>query len=535
MFQHYHLPSRRPQPMVGIIVMLQVVLVPQVHAKGFVTNNAGDARKSTNEVLDKVVDRFFDHAVWAWPLRRTDLKHTILQATQATPKKKGSFRRPPSKAPLNRSTSVQSSLAPISVRRKVDFKGARRELDASLATLFGVEQVKKKVHELIKHAMLEKFSASFLKGKEISKSQQNMAFLGPPGTGKTTVARMMAQAFVKLGLVRHSGFLEMRPDKLMADKSADTETVLAETLRPGLGGVVFIDEAYLLSSTTFFSTEEQEIRISALMKIMDEHQEDTVFIFAGYEFEMDCFLNSNDGLRRRIPQIFKFSGFSANAFLNILKIKAKKQHVGLLRDVSTKELEEKMSEYSMNISQPSNTKDRFISFLEKDFAVKPNQVKGLFNSIPVEVRDKMGGHLVDVILAEAYATRGIRVLDEQLIDLDDGTCLPKSQVIQEAPHIRKVFGSACPVLWFYTLKDLTAAKNKLLSAWGLDNKTWIGRVKDALGVFKRIDEVKKHWMIWTDRYAFVRGLIRLVTSFFKAEDEPQPTGWMGKSRLRQAR
>lgn len=74
-----------------------------------------------------------------------------------------------------------------SERQEVDFKSVRQELSASLAKLHGIEEVKRKVHELIKKAMLRKFSASYLKDEEISKAHQNMAFLGPPGTGKTTL------------------------------------------------------------------------------------------------------------------------------------------------------------------------------------------------------------------------------------------------------------------------------------------------------------------------------------------------------------
>eukprot|EP00747_Dinoflagellata_sp_TGD_P070742 gnl/TRDRNA2_/TRDRNA2_156724_c0_seq2.p1 gnl/TRDRNA2_/TRDRNA2_156724_c0~~gnl/TRDRNA2_/TRDRNA2_156724_c0_seq2.p1 ORF type:complete len:418 (+),score=59.00 gnl/TRDRNA2_/TRDRNA2_156724_c0_seq2:176-1255(+) len=205
---------------------------------------------------------------------------------------------------------------------------------------------------------------------------------------------------------------------------------------------------------------------------MDKHEADTIFIFAGYEEKMKLLLDSNEGLRRRIPEMFRFPEFDANAFQYVIQSKAKQQQVGLLRDISAAELEEKLSQYSRSarfngseVRDLPGTSDDLLAFLEDHLSLGPAELQRLFRSIPKKMRDMMGGHIANLILEKAYASRITRLSNDHLIDLEHGLCLPDSKVFRKIEQSRNDSGHACPVLSYYTLADLTAARNSMVKVW----------------------------------------------------------------------
>jgi hypothetical protein len=219
----------------------------------------------------------------------------------------------------------------------IDPEAAKQELHESLSKVFGLEEVKAAANKLISRAVVETLSARFHKGiGKTIKGRQNFAFLGPPGTGKTMISKLLSKAFCRLGMVKHEGFLEVRPDELIGAYLGQTQKVVKERLKPGLGGVIFIDEAYLLTADGDKGSggnQYQQEAVGVLMKLLDEHKDDTVFVFAGYVEDMEQFFKSNDGLKRRIPEIFRFEPFSVDNLVDIMMLKAQLSHSSLLPNV----------------------------------------------------------------------------------------------------------------------------------------------------------------------------------------------------------
>lgn len=140
-------------------------------------------------------------------------------------------------------------------------------------------------------------------------------FLGNPGTGKTTVARIVGEVLYQKGIISQKKFIEVSRSDLVAGYIGQTAKKTREVLESALGGVLFIDEAYSLSqgSDNDFGKEA----IDEILKFMEDHRKDMVIIFAGYTKEMSEFLQMNSGLASRIPHTFDFEDYTPDEIVKI--------------------------------------------------------------------------------------------------------------------------------------------------------------------------------------------------------------------------
>ena len=182
-----------------------------------------------------------------------------------------------------------------------------------LEEMIGLENLKSEVKEFIAISKMNKIRKE--KGFATSGFNLHSLFLGNPGTGKTTVARLMGQLLHENGIIASSKYVETSRSNLVGQYIGHTAQKTKEILESALGGVLFIDEAYTLAvgGENDFGIEA----INEILKFMEDHREDLVIIFAGYTKDMERFLEMNEGLRSRIPNTFVFEDYTYEQLVQI--------------------------------------------------------------------------------------------------------------------------------------------------------------------------------------------------------------------------
>ncbi|MFC0626953.1 AAA family ATPase [Kribbella deserti] len=174
----------------------------------------------------------------------------------------------------------------------------------ALDGLIGLTDVKDVVRRLSAEAEAEVLRIKA--GLKPSTRSRHMVFLGNPGTGKTTVARLIAGIYRDLGLLGTGQLVEVSRGDLIAPYVGQTAPRVRKVVEKALGGVLFVDEAYALYDEHFFGAEA----IATLLQLMEECRDDLIVVLAGYTFEMEQLLDANSGLRSRVPTRLEFPDYS---------------------------------------------------------------------------------------------------------------------------------------------------------------------------------------------------------------------------------
>ena len=204
-----------------------------------------------------------------------------------------------------------------------------KELDE----LVGLEKVKKSLHNLVDLITLKNKTKDDLK---INNVNLHMVFLGNPGTGKTTVARMISSILYDLKYIKQNKLIEVSSKDLVAEYVGQTAVKTMNVVEKAMGGILFVDEAYALADKNGENTYNGEA-IATLIKAMEDYRDDLVVIFAGYTKEMQDFLDSNSGIVSRIGYTLEFDDYTAEELLQIFKNLIKKSGFKI-----TKKAEEKV-------------------------------------------------------------------------------------------------------------------------------------------------------------------------------------------------
>lgn len=194
------------------------------------------------------------------------------------------------------------------------------ELLDELNSLIGLEKVKKDVNTLIHMQEIRKIRRE--RGLKDIPVSNHLVFYGNPGTGKTTVARLLAQIYHAMGILSKGQFVETDRSGLVAGYVGQTALKVQEAVEKALGGVLFIDEAYALTYSDSGNDYGQEA-VDTLLKQMEDHREDLIVIVAGYPELMAGFIDSNPGLRSRFNKYINFEDYNDIQLLEIFKLMCK--------------------------------------------------------------------------------------------------------------------------------------------------------------------------------------------------------------------
>ena len=191
------------------------------------------------------------------------------------------------------------------------------ELLAKLLSLIGLEGVKKEVQNIINLIKLQKKMEEY--GVTKQPMSLHLVFTGNPGTGKTTVARLLSKIYKRLGVLSSGHFVEVSRTELVAGYVGQTSIKTQEVIDKSLGGILFIDEAYTLIHGKGQNDFGQEA-VDTLLKAMEDHRDDFIVIVAGYPELMKEFVSSNPGLESRFNRYIHFEDYRPNELKDIFKL-----------------------------------------------------------------------------------------------------------------------------------------------------------------------------------------------------------------------
>lgn len=226
----------------------------------------------------------------------------------------GSFKVPAFSQLNNSNNSSVTAMNKSASMQKEQTNPLIEKIDTLFSDFVGMSHLKEEVYR----------QASFIKIQQMRKEKniavavspsRHMVFKGSPGTGKTTVARVIANVYHELGVLETNNVVETDRSGLIAEYLGQTAVKTREVIESAIGGVLFIDEAYSLTEQ---SNDYGSEAVDMLLKMMEDHRDNLVVIVAGYGDEMDNFIASNPGLSSRFNRYMDFPDYSEEELWNIL-------------------------------------------------------------------------------------------------------------------------------------------------------------------------------------------------------------------------
>ena len=252
------------------------------------------------------------------------------------------------------------------------------ELSDELNSLIGLENVKKEIEDLVAFNKVQQSREKI--GLKKTNRTMHMAFLGNPGTGKTTVARIVGNMYRSLGILSKGHFIEATRTDLIAEYQGQTALKVKRLIQKAKGGVLFIDEAYSITENEKSDSYGREC-LTELTKALEDYRDDLVVIVAGYDDLMKKFFESNPGLKSRFNYFIEFEDYTVNQMFEIFLSYCKNEDY-ILQESAAERLKKYLDKQSED-SENKNANGRFVRNVF-DKIIK-NQAKRLSNlSLPTK-------------------------------------------------------------------------------------------------------------------------------------------------------
>lgn len=265
------------------------------------------------------------------------------------------------------------------------------ELLEELNALVGLESVKEKVNDLIAYQKIQKLRRE--NNLYSAKNTLHLAFTGNPGTGKTTVARIVGHIYKRIGLLSKGNFVEVSRTDLIAGYQGQTALKVKSIIEKAKGGVLFIDEAYSITENDNSDSYGKEC-LTELTKALEDYRDDLVVIVAGYTEPMNKFFESNPGLKSRFNTFIEFGDYNANELDAILLSMCKKNDYSM--DEETKKVVHAYFEKQISIKDRNFANGRLVRNLYDDFVM--NHARRVVNLVNPSRDDLSIIKVVDVLL-----------------------------------------------------------------------------------------------------------------------------------------
>ncbi len=250
----------------------------------------------------------------------------------------------------------------------------------ALNELIGMQDITQRVKEIVAQVKIA------IANEKLDRPCIHMRFTGAPGTGKTTVARIIGQILREEGILRKGGFFEYEARDLVAEYEGQTAVKAASICRDAYGSVLFIDEAYALDEGKTNGANFGKEAIATLVSEMENHRDDMLVVMAGYKEDMEELMKVNQGLRSRMPYILDFPNYTRQQLFEIFMLMVKKHFR------YDDELEQHAREYFLALSD---------SYLESKEFANARFVRNLYERTWSKgaLRCTMAGH-TDIVLTK---------------------------------------------------------------------------------------------------------------------------------------